>query len=409
MRPATTPQQLVATRRIVVCVGTGGVGKTTVAAAIALEAARSGRKALVLTIDPARRLADALGVGRLDNEPREIPEALRGALGLVEGGRLFAMMLDMKRTFDDLVTRFADSAESRERILQNRIYQHVSDALAGSAEYAAMEKVYEMIESGRFDVIVLDTPPSQHALDFLDAPRRLLEFLDSRLVKLLVHPAFSAGRLGFKLFQGATQRALKLVERVSGISFLEDISEFLLAIEGMSEGFGDRAHQVQSMLLGPDSGFVLVAGPSFESARNALQFLKHLEHSRVPVQGMILNRMRLWPGGQPVPEALADPTRASELEADCERLAQALAQVDGVGDGRRAARAALAAATEYASLVRLDLGSTRDLRRHAQQQGHFVRLIPELPRDVHDLVGLRTIAGDLFAEATVPQEGRSST
>jgi anion-transporting ArsA/GET3 family ATPase len=409
MSPSATPQQLIDAHGVVVCVGTGGVGKTTVAAAIALEAARGGRTALVLTIDPARRLADALGVGSLDNEPREIPEALRGELGLAESGRLFAMMLDMKRTFDDLVTRFAESPESRDRILQNRIYQHVSDALAGSAEYAAMEKVYEMAESGRFDVIVLDTPPSQHALDFLDAPRRLLDFLDSRLVKLLVHPAFSAGRLGFRLFQGATQRAVKLIERVSGISFLEDISEFLLAIEGMSEGFGERAHEVQSMLLGPGTGFVLVAGPSFESARNALDFLKHLERSGVPIQGVIINRMRLWPGEPTDAEALIDPPRRPALEADCELLARALADSPGVGDGRSAARAALAATTEYASLVRLDLGSTRDLRSHAEQRGFFIRLIPELSRDVHDLVGLRTIASDLFAGTTSSEEGGSST
>ena len=170
-------------RRVVVCVGCGGVGKTTVAAAIALEAARAGRRVLVLTIDPARRLADALGVEALGNQPEPLPRELLGALGVPAGGSLSALMLDMKRTFDDMVGALRREA-ARERILANPIYRHVSDALAGSVEYSAMEKVYELSRSDAYDTLVVDTPPSQHALDFLDAPERLLEFLDSRLVQL---------------------------------------------------------------------------------------------------------------------------------------------------------------------------------------------------------------------------------
>jgi len=234
MSGAEGPGELLDRVRIVVCVGTGGVGKTTVAASIALEAARRGARALVLTIDPAKRLADALGVDELGNQPSELPENMREALDIHGDGRLFAMMLDMKQTFDDLVERFAADGETRERILANPIYQHVSDALAGSGEYAAMEKLFEMSESNEFDLIVLDTPPSQHALDFLEAPQRLLDFLDSRLVKLLVHPAFSAGRFGLRMLHGGTRRLFQLLERVSGIAFLEDISQFLLAFEGMT-------------------------------------------------------------------------------------------------------------------------------------------------------------------------------
>jgi len=276
---ALEPSELLAQRRIIVCVGTGGVGKTTVAAALAIAAARSGRRALVMTIDPARRLADALGVGELDNEARELSDQARRQLAIEGEGRLFAMMLDMKRTFDDLVDRFAEDEAAKQRVLDNRIYQHVSDALAGSGEYAAMEKVYEMAERSEFDVIVVDTPPSQHALDFLEAPQRLLEFLDSRLVQVLLHPAFAAGRFGFRLFQGATQRIFKLIERISGIAFLEDISEFLLAFEGMSEGFKVRANSVRELLLGPESAFVLIAGASPQASRSAGEFLDHLEVS----------------------------------------------------------------------------------------------------------------------------------
>ena len=195
-------------RRVVVCVGCGGVGKTTVAAAIALEAARAGRRALVITIDPARRLADALGVETLGNQPEPLPRAALDALGVPAEGSLSALMLDMKRTFDDLVARFAESPAARERVLGNPIYRHVSDALAGSVEYSAMEKVYELSRSDDYDTLVVDTPPAQHALDFLDAPERLLEFLDSRLVHLLIHPAMAAGRLGFRWFEWGTRRAL---------------------------------------------------------------------------------------------------------------------------------------------------------------------------------------------------------
>jgi anion-transporting ArsA/GET3 family ATPase len=202
-----SPERLL-DKRIAVCVGAGGVGKTTLAAAIGLSAARRGRRAVVVTIDPARRLADALGVGTLDNQPRAIPRDVLAGLSVPEEGALFAMMLDMKRTFDELVARFAADDEARERILQNSIYQHVSDALAGSAEYSAMEKVFEISERQEFDLIVLDTPPSQHALDFLEAPERLLEFLDSRLVHVLVHPALAAGRFGVRVFQRGTRRIL---------------------------------------------------------------------------------------------------------------------------------------------------------------------------------------------------------
>jgi anion-transporting ArsA/GET3 family ATPase len=397
MSASRDPGALLRDLRIVVCVGTGGVGKTTVAASIALEAARRGSRALVLTIDPARRLADALGIAELGNEPQELPEATRDALSIGGEGRLSAMMLDMKRTFDDMVTRFADGPAARERILANPIYHHISDALAGSGEYAAMEKLYEMAESDRFDLIVLDTPPSQHGLDFLDAPRRLLEFLDSRMVKMMVHPAFSAGRVGFKLFQGAGQRAFKLLERVSGIGFLEDISEFLLAFESMSVGFRDRAHRVQTVLRGPETGFLLIAGPSPEAAHNGAGLIRHLDEHGVALRGVVLNRARLWPD-EGAPPTIADTASDDPtVVADLGRLAAALEQV-GAQDGELAARAAVDAARAYAEVVQLDARSTTQLRAESRARDIFFRPIPELPRDVHDLAGLSTIAELLFQE-----------
>lgn len=395
MKGIDGPSALVRGRRIVVCVGAGGVGKTTLAAALALGAARAGRRAIVLTIDPARRLADALGVGALGNQPREIPREILTRLGVPSGGSLSALMLDMKRTFDDLVERFAESTEARDRILQNRIYQNVSDALAGSAEYSAMEKVFELAESGDFDRLIVDTPPSQHALDFLEAPQRLLEFLDSSIVQLLLHPAFAAGRFGFRLFQRPARRVLQVIERVSGVSFLEDVSEFLMAFEGMSEGFRQRARRVNALLLGRETGFVLAAGPASESVAHAEAFLARLQTSRVPLAGVVLNRARVWPGEGPAPAAVPDVGKEAEA---VRALAAALAP-NAEGDGETAARAAIHAASEYASLVRRDEEATRVLRGASRALGCFWRRVPELPRDIHDLDGLARVADALFAEA----------
>jgi anion-transporting ArsA/GET3 family ATPase len=393
---ALDPAALVRERRIVVCVGTGGVGKTTLAASFALEAARAGRRTAVLTIDPARRLADALGVGALGNELTEIPRARLAALGVPPEGRLSALMLDMKRTFDDLVTRFADSEQTRRRILENRIYQHVSDALAGSAEYSAMEKVYELSERDDLDLVVVDTPPSQHALDFLDAPRRLVAFLDSRLVHLLLHPAFAAGRMGVRLFQRGAERVLRMIERVSGVAFLEDISEFLLAFEGMADGFRERARRVQARLTGSDAAFVLAAAPAVESTRHALGLLERLGAAGVPLAGVVVNRVHLWPGPPPTPDHV--PEAGHEAEAR-ESLARALGAADARLDADAAATAALSAADGYASWVRADARTTAELAARVERAGGFVRRIPELAEDVHDLEGLAHVAAWLFRRA----------
>ena len=376
--------------RIAICVGTGGVGKTTVAAALALEAARRGRRTLVLTIDPARRLADALGVRALGNQPEALPREALAALGVPPQGSLSALMLDMKRTFDDLVERFADSPETRARILENPIYQHVSEALAGSIEYSAMEKIFELDAQRAYDLIVVDTPPSQHALDFLEAPQRLLEFLDSRIVHMLIHPAFAAGRLGFRLFQRGARRVLQILERVSGIGFLQDVSEFLLAFEGMSEGFRQRASSVRALLLGPETAFVMVAGAGQDSVRQALALRERLAGFGASLAGVLLNRVRLWPGGGSPPDLRA-------AEGSLGALAAALAASEGAGfPAPEAARAAVDAAAGYAAFVRRDARETAALRDAIEKQRSYWGVIPELAGDVHDLAGLARIAGAIF-------------
>jgi anion-transporting ArsA/GET3 family ATPase len=380
--------------RIVVCVGCGGVGKTTVAAALALEAARRHRTVAVITIDPARRLADALGVDKLGNEPQEIPRDQLTALGVPEDGGMFAMMLDMKRTFDDLVERFAESPAARDAVLANPIYRHVSDALAGSVEYSAMEKVFQLCEQERFDLVIVDTPPAQHALDFLDAPQRMVDFLESRIVQILIHPAMAAGRFGFKVFHRGARKVLQLLEKVSGLGFLEDISEFLMAFEHMSEGFRDRALQVRELLLGPEASFILVAGPARESALQAEQLHDRLEATGVPLSAVLINRVHRWPGDSGVPPLSADTPAAP---ADVAALATALAQSEGADfPATAAAEAAIAAATGYAEQVRRDVRATESLQRRTERQGRYWGTIPELAEDVHDLAGLGRVADLIF-------------
>jgi len=387
------PAALLRERRVVVCLGSGGVGKTTVSAALALLGARLGRRVLVLTIDPARRLADALGLeGGLGSEPVRLAPDLLARLGVPPEGELSALMLDMKSTFDDLVARLARNEAERERILRNPLYQHVSDALAGSAEYSAMEKVYQLSESKDLDLVVVDTPPAQHALDFLEAPERLLEFLESPVVRLMLHPAFAAGRTGFRLFQRGAARVLKLLERVSGLGFLEDLSEFLLAFEGMSEGFRERARTVKGLLAGPQTGYVLASGPGADATAQGGALADRLAQSGVELSGLVVNRMRLWPG--PAPGARA-------FSAEGERaLEAALAAAHGARyPAREAAQAALELARGYAALVERDAGAVEPLAARVRARGGFVTRIPEFDRDVHDLDGLAAIADLLGADA----------
>jgi anion-transporting ArsA/GET3 family ATPase len=379
---------LVGDHDMVVCVGSGGVGKTTVAAALALGAAQRGQRALVMTIDPARRLADALGIEELGNEPLEIPVATRTSADCP--GRLHAMMLDTKQTFDDMVERFSESAEAKSRILENPIYQHLSTALAGSAEYAAMEKVFELHESGRFDVIVVDTPPSQHALDFLDTPRRLAGFLESRIAQLLLRPALGVGGFGLRVFARGSQRFLGLLESVSGVTFLEDLSEFLVVFESMAAGFLARAEQVEDLLLGTQTGFLLVSGPGVQVVKHTEGLLEQLDAARVPVLGLALNRVRTWPNGGSPPRALLEP---GCLEEENALLARALGS-----DGERAGKAAIAMARGYASQVIQDERNTAPLRAQAERRGLFVRCVPEFEQDVHDLLELDRLRAYLFEE-----------
>jgi len=361
-------------KRIAVCVGSGGVGKTTVAASIALSRALAGGKVLVCTIDPARRLASAIGLASLGNvETRVAPEAFERA-GLAPKGELWAMMLDVKRTWDDLIARHAPDAASRDRILQSRVYQQVSGALAGSQEYMAMEKLYELANERDYDLIVLDTPPTAHALDFLEAPERILDFLGNDTARILLTPAIGAGRFGMRLFQLGGSYVAKTLARFTGSDVLRDVSEFMDSFQGMYDGFKDRAASVRELLGQPDVGFVLVAGPSPLSVDEALFFHDHLRAESMPLAGVVANRVTadLWPRDAALPTP-------GDLEAE---LAAA-----GVRDLDLAGRMARTLA-DHQRLARSD---GREVRRLFEATSGAHAVVPRLETDVHDLRGLSSM------------------
>ena len=361
-------------KRILVVGGAGGVGKTTTAAALGLQAAVQGRRVLVCTIDPARRLATSLGLEQLTGKPRRLdlqrlaPEA---------AGELWAMMLDTKSTFDALVERYMSDESARDRILTNRFYQHVSTALAGSHEYMAMEKLLDLHEDPRFDLVVLDTPPTRHALDFLEAPDRLMGFLDTSVLKWVLKPYFVAGRLTLKVATRTGAVALGIADRFLGLQFLQDLSEFFLAFEGMYDGFKERAARVRQLLRERYAGFVVVASPARLALEQAIYFHRRLRESELPFVGFVANRVHVEPpaGGE---------RRTARVDGD---LAEALSGV-------------------YRDQQRLARHDQRALARLEADTGEPILGVPELEADVHDLRGLMEVAEAMLGPASVPTARR---
>jgi anion-transporting ArsA/GET3 family ATPase len=276
-------------KKVILCVGAGGVGKTTVAASIAVASALRGRQTAVITVDPARRLKDALGLGELSADAR--PVALAGA---PDAAPLHAFALDAKHTFDALVERFAGSAEAAQRILQNRLYHEISTGLAGSAEYMAMEKLHHLVTHERYDTVVVDTPPSAHARDLLGAPNRLLDLLASRAVGLLRSPGSLLSGTN-SLARMTLSTLLKALERWTGMRLLEDLAEFTNAFEYMMGGFAERAEQVEKLLHSPSTAFVLVTTPEPHTVATSIEFHRELSESGYPVAGIIANRVLAFP------------------------------------------------------------------------------------------------------------------
>jgi len=369
---ATSPLvDLARTARIVVCCGSGGVGKTSTAAAVALWAAEAGRRTCVLTIDPARRLAQALGLDLLSNAPRPVQ------LDELEGpGSLDAMMLDMRRTFDEVIERYARDSEQVDRILANRFYQRLSSTLAGTQEYMAMEKLYELHESQRYDLLVVDTPPTRSALDFLDAPDNLNELLDARAFRLLIAPAQRIGRGYLRGLNLATTAMTKMVRRVTGSELLAEVGEFFAAFEGMYDGFKERAGLVYDQLKHPSTAFVVVATPDGPALREAAYFASRLAADRMPLGALVVNRIHRAGAVPEVPAAARAKLRAAG--ADGRLLADLLELHDNLET--------LAAAEQR---------RVRDLLEAVPNLG--VVQVPLLPDDVHDVAGLRMLGRHLFA------------
>jgi anion-transporting ArsA/GET3 family ATPase len=360
-------------KEVVICAGSGGVGKTTTSAAIAAGLAARGLKVCVLTIDPAKRLADSLGLEELGNDARQVDPKLFEKQGIEMKGELWAMMLDPKATFDELIARQAPDEESRDRVLQNPIYQQISGALAGSQEYMAMEKLFELHTEGDFDMLVLDTPPSRNALDFLEAPRRLTQFIEGKSLKVFMKPTGFAAKVAGR---GATV-ALSVMKRIVGFDLLADLAEFFNAFSGMVDGFQARAKRVNKLLAAPTTCFLVVCGPQGEPVDEAVYFHRKLVEAKLPFGGVIVNKVH-YP--------------AENLAGEAEDLPGALAEKLGDED---LARRVAANFSDYQALAERDARNIERLAREMRATG--VIRVPYLDEDVHDLAGLAQINRYLFA------------
>ncbi|GGV70289.1 anion-transporting ATPase [Streptomyces griseoloalbus] len=426
--------------RIVVCCGSGGVGKTTTAAALGLRAAERGRKVVVLTIDPARRLAQSMGIDSLDNTPRRVKGIDDSA-----GGELHAMMLDMKRTFDEIVEAHADP-ERATAILGNPFYQSLSAGFAGTQEYMAMEKLGQLRSRDEWDLIVVDTPPSRSALDFLDAPKRLGSFLDGKLIRVLLAPAKVGGRAGMKFLNVGMSMMTGALGKVLGGQLLKDVQTFVAAMDSMFGGFRTRADATYKLLQAPGTAFLVVAAPERDALREAAYFVERLAAEDMPLAGLVLNRVH----GSGADRLSAERALAAAENLEDSRIVDQEdgkaglrnspdtygsselpapgTPVDDVPDGGSPATAddtgtSPGAGTNgtnvdtdsgpdsersvdrlTASLLRLHAERMHLLSREQRTRDRFTALHPEvavtevsaLPGDVHDLVGLRTI-GDRLA------------
>jgi anion-transporting ArsA/GET3 family ATPase len=354
-------------KRVVICAGSGGVGKTTTSAAIAMGLAARGARVCVVTIDPARRLADALGIEQLGSEPHRVDEARLAGHGITIEGQLWAMMLDPKRTFDELIERLAPDEATRDEILANRIYRELSGAVAGSQEFTAVAKLYDLEASGRFDVIVLDTPPSRNALDFLDAPDRLTGFLEGRALRMLLAPSGLAARVVGR----GTSVVFSVLGRLTGVDLMNDLKVFFSALSTVLDGFRERATAVKALLADDATAFLIVTSPEREPVAEAIFFREKLREAGMPFGGLVVNRVH--------PLAPEAPGADDDLGG----LEPALA--------RKAARTL----AEFRVLAARDAAAIERLRGAVGDDDPVI--VPHLAGDVHDVDGLVLVHRHLFA------------
>jgi anion-transporting ArsA/GET3 family ATPase len=380
-------------KRICICAGSGGVGKTTTSAAIAMGMAASGKKVAVLTIDPAKRLANSLGLRELGNEECLVPAERFAEHGIEMKGELWAMMLDAKRTFDDLIERHAPDEQTRDRVLSNRIYQEVSNAMAGSQEYMAMEKLYELYQEDRYDLLVLDTPPTRHALDFIDAPERMTRFIEGKSLQFFLKP----GRLGVRIIGRSGGALFSVLKRVTGIDLLQDLSEFFQSFGDMAIGFRERAQRVNQLLGDRRTTFVLVTAPEREPIDEAIFFWRRLTEGELPFGGVVVNKVHhdylRW----------AEDSDGVGSEAALEQLAAELQRsLDGSRDGSDLAARVYENFQRYRVLAQRDRENIALLTRRLDEQR--IIQVPYLDDDVHDLDGLAEINRYLFSSVEERRE-----
>jgi anion-transporting ArsA/GET3 family ATPase len=368
--------------RIIVCCGSGGVGKTTTAAALGLRAAaQHGRNVVVLTVDPARRLAQSMGLTSLDNIPRPVPHVSGPG-----GGSLHAMMLDMKRTFDEIVEQHADP-DRAEQILANPFYQSLSSGFSGTQEYMAMEKLGQLRQSDAWDLIVVDTPPSRSALDFLDAPQRLSRFLDGKLLRLLTAPAKVGGRAYLRVLNAGFGMVAGALTKILGAQVLRDVQTFVSALDTMFGGFRERADYTYQLLRAPGTSFLVIAAPEPDALREASYFVERLAAEGMPLAGLVLNRVHELPAAR---------LSAARSLAAAETLQAA---DDGAQDGAGGHALAVAVLRLHAGRMELAASERRLAEHFTAAHPHIpVVQIPAQPEDVHDLDGLAAI-GESFLRA----------
>ncbi|HTU94968.1 MAG TPA: ArsA-related P-loop ATPase [Solirubrobacteraceae bacterium] len=362
---------LLAGKRVCVCGGSGGVGKTTTSAAIALGMAAEGAKVAVVTIDPAKRLANALGLQELENEPRRVePDRLTGIRGRLQG-ELWAMMLDPKRTFDELIERVAADPERAEEIKRNRVYRELSTAVSGSQEFTAVAKLYELDRDGDFDLLVLDTPPSRNALDFLDAPTRLTSFLEGRALKAFIRPT----GLGMRVLGRGAAPLLGALRRVTGVDLISDLTTFFGLLGDMTDDFSERARGVERMLKASTTAFLLVTSAQQAAIDEAIWFRRTLTEGGLPFAGVIVNRVHHDILGEAEPKDLVSALDAELPEDLAARVAENF--------------------FDYHRLAQRDAHNVTRLRD--ELGGQPLLLVPHLDDDVHDVAGLMRVHRYLFA------------
>jgi anion-transporting ArsA/GET3 family ATPase len=380
---------LLGARDVIVCAGSGGVGKTTTSAVIGLQAAIEGQDVLVMTIDPAKRLANSLGIESLGDKAQEIPLEQFQEVGVEADGELSAMMLDMKASFDRLVERQAPDEETKEAIYENRFYEYFSTSLAGTQEYAAAERLYEIHRDQDYDLVILDTPPTTHALDFLEAPERMAEAIENKAFQWLYQQDLFKGESGFGLFSVGSSYVLKQLSKFTGEELLEELSVFLQHFSPMLEGFQERSEKVRSLLTGDDCGFIVVTSPDPHTKDEAVHFYEELGEERVAVEGFVVNRVHpQW-------------VDREEFEREPEELAEELAgAAEGLEPLRVEQRVEIAEkllenAASFYVLAEKDARSVKDLSDYLSRDIP-IATVPYFAEDIHSLTGLDRVRNSIF-------------